>query len=135
MRSSPGVGITPPKVLGTPKPASSVMISSTLGAPLGGTMRSGQYGLDCAAVSLITPPNFGGGGGNCLPSMVVVALGEPGTPVICGALPGPATAAAGWFGGAACWAKAEVAINNRTRLNREHRKIIVGGRAIFSSFQ
>ena len=31
-----GVGITPPKVLGTPNPASSVMISSTFGAPAGG---------------------------------------------------------------------------------------------------
>ena len=60
------------------------MIISTLGAPLGGTTRGGQYGLDCAAVSLITPPNFGGGGGSCLPSIVVVALGEPGTPVVCG---------------------------------------------------
>jgi hypothetical protein len=29
---------------------------------------------------LITPPNFAGGGGSCLPLMVVVALGEPGAP-------------------------------------------------------
>ena len=28
------------------------------------------------------PPNFGSGGGSCLPSMVVVALGEPRTPVV-----------------------------------------------------
>jgi hypothetical protein len=42
MRSSAGVGITPPKVLGTPKPASSVMINNTFGAPLGGAMRAGQ---------------------------------------------------------------------------------------------
>jgi hypothetical protein len=27
---------------------------------------------------LIVPPNTGGGGGNCLPSIVVVPLGEPG---------------------------------------------------------
>jgi hypothetical protein len=32
---------------------------------------------------LITPPNFGSGGGNCLPSIDVVALGDPGVPVIC----------------------------------------------------
>ena len=59
------------------------MISSTLGAPFGGTTVGGQQGLESAAVSLITPPNLGSGGGSCLPSMVVVALGEPGVPVIC----------------------------------------------------
>ena len=74
--------MTPPKVLGAPKPSSSVMISSTLGAPFGGTTRGGHHGLDSEAFSLITPPNFGSGGGSCLPLMVVVALGEPGTPVI-----------------------------------------------------
>src|SRR5437879_4616416 len=58
------------------------MISSTLGAPLGGTTVGGQYGLESTAVSLITPPNFGSGGGSCFPSMVVVALGEPGSPVV-----------------------------------------------------
>src|SRR6476661_8161470 len=58
------------------------MISSTFGAPFGGTTEGGQYGLESAAVSLITPPNFIGGGGSCLPSMVVVALGEPGVPVV-----------------------------------------------------
>jgi hypothetical protein len=31
---------------------------------------------------LITPPNFGSGGGSCLPSSVVVAPGEPGAPVV-----------------------------------------------------
>ncbi len=62
------------------------MISSTLGAPLGGTTDGGQYGLESFAVSLITPPNFGGSGGSCLPSIVVVALGEPGVPVICCAI-------------------------------------------------
>jgi hypothetical protein len=31
---------------------------------------------------LITPPNFGSGGGSCLPLMVVVAPGEPGVPVV-----------------------------------------------------
>ena len=83
MRSIVGVGMTPPKVLGTPKPASSVMISSTLGAPFGGTTRGAHQGFDCRASSLITPPNFGSGGGSCLPLMVVVALGEPSVPVTC----------------------------------------------------
>src|SRR5262245_10607591 len=78
-----GVGMTPPNVLGTPKPASSVIISRTLGAPFGGTTRGAHQGFDCKAPSLITPPNFGSGGGSCLPSMAVVALGEPGVPVIC----------------------------------------------------
>src|SRR5271166_313655 len=87
MRSIVGVGITPPKVEGTAKPASSVMISSTLGAPWGGTTRGGHQGFDCRASSLITPPNFGSGGGSCLPVMVVVALGEPGTPLTCCAIP------------------------------------------------
>ena len=59
------------------------MIKSTLGAPLGGTTVGGQYGLESTAVSLITPPNFGSGGGICFPSIVMVALGEPGVPVIC----------------------------------------------------
>ena len=57
------------------------MISSTLGAPFGGTTRGAHQGFDSEAFSLITPPNFGSGGGSCLPSIVVVALGEPGTPV------------------------------------------------------
>ena len=59
------------------------MISRTLGAPFGGTTRGGHQGLDCSASSLITPPNFGGGGGSCSPGMVVVALGEPRVPVTC----------------------------------------------------
>src|SRR5262249_24192914 len=90
MRSRTGVGITPPKVLGAPKPQSSVMISSTLGAPLGGTTRGAHHGLDWAALRLISPPNFGVGFWRYLPSMVVVALGDPGTPVVCwaGGAPG-----------------------------------------------
>jgi hypothetical protein len=32
------------------------------------------------AFSLITPPNAGGGGGSCLPSIDIVALGVPGVP-------------------------------------------------------
>ncbi len=62
------------------------MMSRTLGAPLGGTMRGAHQAFDCRAPSLITPPNFGSGAGSCLPSMVVVAAGEPGVPVICWAM-------------------------------------------------
>jgi len=78
--------MTPPKVLGAPKPWSSVMINNTLGAPFGGTTRGAHQGLDSEAFSLITPPNFDGGGGSCFPLMLSVALGEPGTPVICWAM-------------------------------------------------
>src|SRR6266516_2944014 len=59
------------------------MMRRMLGAPLGGTTVGGQYGLESTALSLITPPNFGSGGGSCFPSIVVVALGEPGVPVVC----------------------------------------------------
>src|SRR5437899_12588917 len=82
MRSIVGVGMTPPNVLGTPKPESSVMISKMLGAPLGGTTRGAHQALDWRASSLITPPNFGSGGGSCFPLIVVVAPGEPGVPVV-----------------------------------------------------
>src|SRR5262245_12484702 len=82
MRSIVGVGMTPPNVLGTPNPESSVMMSSTLGAPFGGTTRGAHHGLDCNASFLITPPNFGSAGGSCFPSIVVVALGEPSVPVV-----------------------------------------------------
>src|SRR4026208_543791 len=57
------------------------MMSRMLGAPLGGTTVGGHHDLESVAVSLITPPNFGSGGGSCFPSMVVVAPGEPGVPV------------------------------------------------------
>jgi hypothetical protein len=49
---------------------------------LGGTTRAGQYGFDCAALGLIWPRNSCGGFGRYLPSMVVVAPGEPGVPVV-----------------------------------------------------
>src|ERR1700759_1121243 len=62
------------------------MISRTFGASFGGTTRGAHQGVDSEAFSLMTPPNFGSGGGSCLPSMVVVALGEPGTPVTCWAI-------------------------------------------------
>src|SRR5579872_2942909 len=81
MRSIVGVGMRPPKVLGTPKPASSVMMSKTFGAPFGGTTRGAHQAFDCKASSLMTPPNFGSGGGSCLPVIVVVALEEPSTPL------------------------------------------------------
>src|SRR5438034_11256013 len=58
------------------------MRSTRLGAPCGGTMRGAHQAFDCRALSLIAPPNFGSGAGSCLPSMVVVALGEPGVPVV-----------------------------------------------------
>src|SRR5664279_4764344 len=94
MRSSDGVGMTPPKVPGTPYPWSSVMMSSTFGAPLGGTTRGGHHGVESLALSLITPPNFGGGGGSWLPLIVVVALGVPNTPVTCCAAAGATASAA-----------------------------------------
>ena len=75
--------MTPPNVLGAPKPWSSVIMSNTLGAPFGGTTRGGHQALNSDAFSLITPPNSGGGGGSCFPSIVVVAPAEPGTPVTC----------------------------------------------------
>src|SRR5271170_1822173 len=66
------------------------MMRRTLGAPLGGTTRGGQYGVESAAFSLITPPNGSGGGGICFPSIVTVASGAPGTPLICWARTMPA---------------------------------------------
>src|SRR5258707_192006 len=62
------------------------MISRMLGALLGGTTFGGHQVFDSVASSLMTPPNFGGGGGSRLPSMVVVALGEPIVPLICCAM-------------------------------------------------
>ena len=53
-------------------------------------MRGAHQYFDCKASSLITPPNGGSGAGSCLPLIVVVALGEPGTPVICWAEMGAA---------------------------------------------
>ncbi|MCY1303540.1 hypothetical protein D9M70_532520 [compost metagenome] len=83
MRSIAGVGMTPPKVLGAPKPWSSVMMSSTLGAPFGGTTRGVHQGVDSEAFSLITPPKAGLGDGSCLPVIVVVAPGAPSVPETC----------------------------------------------------
>ena len=61
------------------------MMSKIFGAPLGGTTRGAHQGLEESASCLITPPNFGLGGGSCLLLMVEVALGEPSTPVTCSA--------------------------------------------------
>src|SRR5262245_31327280 len=54
------------------------MMSSTLGAPLGGTTCGGHHGLESLALRLIVPPNFPGWGGKYLPSIVLVAAGDPG---------------------------------------------------------
>src|SRR5258708_12900129 len=89
MRSSAGVGTTPPNVPGAPKPTSSVIMSNTLGAPFGGTTRGAHQAVDSEAFSLIIPPNLGSGGGSCFPSIVVVAPAEPGTPVTSSANPEP----------------------------------------------
>src|SRR6266446_5673318 len=89
-RSKAGVGMTPPKVLGAPKPTSSVMMSSTLGAFLGGTTRGAHHAFDWEALSFMTPPKVGSGAGSCFPEMVVVAPGVPGSPVVSGAFPAAA---------------------------------------------
>src|SRR5580704_3810173 len=57
------------------------MMSRMLGAPLGGTTRGGHQTVESLALSLITPPNGGGGAGSCFGLTVVVALGEPNSPV------------------------------------------------------
>jgi hypothetical protein len=73
------------------------MIRRILGAPVGGTTRAGQLGLDCAALSSICPWNGCGGGGRYLPSIVVVASGVPICMFCCaatGATPASVTAIA-----------------------------------------
>ena len=113
------------------------MMSKMLGAPLGGTTRGGHQGFEPATVRSILPPNFGSGGGSCAPLMVVVALGEPGTPVVsvgilaepiqrslwgtpwgsvnCWERLGVPSAPAAGPGGVACWARAGTAASSRTR--------------------
>src|SRR5208337_2110178 len=59
------------------------MISRTFGAPFGGTMRGAHQGVDSEALSLMTPPKGGLGGGSWAPSIDVVAVGEPRTPFTC----------------------------------------------------
>src|SRR5271163_1600060 len=77
MRSIVGVGITPPKVDGAPKPTSSVMISRMLGAPAGGTIRGGHHDFDWRAFRLIVPPNGSSGAGSISPGIVRVPSGAP----------------------------------------------------------
>src|SRR5215471_18240731 len=60
-RSKFGVGIGPPNVLAAPKPVSSVMMSRTLGAPLGAVTSLGKSGLDSLALRPMTPPNGASG--------------------------------------------------------------------------
>src|ERR1700722_2966144 len=74
------------------------MMRRILGAPLGGTTRGGPHCVESLALSFITPPNGIGGGGSCFPSSVIVALGEPGTPLI-------------------CWARAVLTVNSQATAN------------------
>ena len=67
------------------------MMSSTLGAPLGGTTRRRPVRLGILGAFLDHAAERIGGGGSCFPSIVMVALGEPGVPVICWAGAGRAT--------------------------------------------
>jgi len=76
-----GVGMTPPKVAGYGKPASSVMDQQHVGRALRRRNARRPPRLRRRAPSLITPPNSGSGGGSCFPLMVDVALGEPRVPV------------------------------------------------------
>ena len=62
--------MTPPNVLGAPKPWSSVIMSSTLGAPFGGTMRGGHQGFEVRSLFVDHTAEFRNGGwnlfsGNC----------------------------------------------------------------------
>jgi hypothetical protein len=45
-------------------------------------MVGAHQALEFKASSLMTPPKGGWGAGSWLPGMVVVALGEPGVPVV-----------------------------------------------------
>jgi hypothetical protein len=60
-----------------------------IGRAFRGTTRGAHQGFDSDAFSLISPPKTAGGGGICLPSMVVVAPGAPNSPVTTCALVGP----------------------------------------------
>src|SRR5262245_60800725 len=59
--SNVGVGIGPPKVLDAPNPTSSVMMSKTLGAPLGGLTSLGKSGFEVLAIRSISPLNGASG--------------------------------------------------------------------------
>jgi hypothetical protein len=59
-------------------------------APFGGTTRASHAGFDSCALSAVSPwKGWGWGGGTYLPSMVVVAGGDPGAPVVCCPIPAP----------------------------------------------
>src|SRR6516225_3614212 len=97
------------------------MINKTLGAPLGGTMRAGQYGFESLASRSILPPNFSGGGGSWSPGMVMVAAGEPGGGVAgcaCCANAGPAIAEV-TSNVARIFGKFILQIPSRARINNE----------------
>lgn len=81
MRSSAGARDDATEVPGAPK-TSSVMIRTARWAPYRRHDRGGHQAVHSEALCLITPPNFGFGRRTRLPLMVVVALAEPGTPMI-----------------------------------------------------
>lgn len=56
-------------------------------------MRGAHHGFELSASLVMEPPKLGSGAGNCLPSIVVVAPGEPSTPVTCCAYTVPAAKA------------------------------------------
>src|SRR5262249_48247765 len=93
--SSAGVGMTPPKVEGAPKPTSSVKINSIFGAPSGAATAAGQPATLSFAFGIIVPLNGGVGVGNTGLSGNSTALGAPGVPRNCCAWAAvPATAIA-----------------------------------------
>ena len=51
-----------------------------VGHALGGTIRDGHHGFDCAALRLTTPRYFSAGAGNTFELENSVEFGEPGTP-------------------------------------------------------
>src|SRR5262245_56965313 len=93
MRSRAGVGMTPPKVEGAPKPTSSVRISRMFGAPSGGVICGGQADVLSMAFGMIVPLNGRVGSGRTRLSGNSTAVGAPGAPRICCADAMPARAA------------------------------------------
>ena len=91
------------------------MTSSTLGAPLGGTTRGAQYGVDSAALRSIFPPNGVGGAGNCWPESGFVAPGDP-------------------AGGVGCCAFAPMAdMNSATAVNKARARSDIGDLSLAKS--
>jgi hypothetical protein len=58
------------------------MMNNIFGAFAGGTIRGAHHGVDSVVLCSIVPPNSGSGAGNCFPSIVVVADGDPMVPVV-----------------------------------------------------